>query len=105
MCLKPMLSSLNENHSSTNLKTTILDGLLNCMEDPAVIERLVGWDEEGADEEPLYRAFILPMLRLQKLSPRVVHLVQAIVRKVSLYEACLLIQKAADEELQHILRR
>ncbi|KAG9299089.1 hypothetical protein G9A89_020402 [Geosiphon pyriformis] len=104
--LKPLSLILNQDYTSTYLQTKILEGLLKCMDDPIVIERILGWNQDESITNSIFQSSILPMLQRPNLTSRVMHLVQANVRKVSLYEACALIQKAAEEEAQQeIMRR
>jgi hypothetical protein len=41
------------------------------------------------------------MLQIKSLPLRILHLLQAVVRKVSIYEACTIIQQLADNELRY----
>ncbi|CAG8536829.1 343_t:CDS:10 [Ambispora gerdemannii] len=105
ICLEKMLTLLSTSYTSTFLQTKILEGLINCMDDSRVVERLLGWDEEISDKMTLYQTFILPMLQSDKSASRVLYLLQAIIRKVSLYEACFQIQRTANEALEQELSR
>lgn len=96
-----MVPLLIEPHVSSILQTRILRGLLECMEETRVVESLLGWCDKNYGYDTLYKTYILPMLQVKRLSSRTLHLLQAIVKKVSVYEACTLIQQMADNELRH----
>ncbi|CAG8832707.1 1686_t:CDS:1, partial [Racocetra persica] len=62
---------------------------------------LLGCCDKNRGYDTLYKTYILPMLQVKRLSSRTLHLLQAIVKKVSVYEACTLIQQMAGNELRH----
>ncbi|CAG8477565.1 4376_t:CDS:2 [Ambispora leptoticha] len=105
ICLEKMLALLSTPYTSTFLQTKILEGLINCMDDSRVVERLLGWDDETSEKMTPYQTFILPLLQSDKSASRVLYLLQVIIRKVSLYEACFQIQRTANEALEHELSR
>lgn len=94
-----MVPLLNEQYISSTLQAQILQGLLKCIDETRVVESLLGWADRTHDS--LYKTYILPMLQVKRLPIRVLHLLQWIVRKISVYEACTLIQQVADNELLH----
>ncbi|RHZ54196.1 hypothetical protein Glove_429g11 [Diversispora epigaea] len=100
-CLKLMVPLLNEKYVSSTLQVQILQGLLKCIDETRVVENLIGWIDRTHSYDSLYKTYILPMLQVKSLPVRVLHLLQWIVRKVSVYEACTLIQQVADNELLH----
>jgi hypothetical protein len=93
-CLELVVPLLKEQFVSSTLQTIILRGLLECLGEPGVVEKFSNND----NEDTLYKTFILPMLQIKSLPLRILHLLQAIVRKVSIYEACTIIQQLADNE-------
>ncbi|CAG8453116.1 795_t:CDS:10 [Diversispora eburnea] len=100
-CLKLMVPLLNEQYVSSTLQAQILQGLLKCIDETRVVENLIGWIDRTHSYDSLYKTYILPMLQMKRLPVRILHLLQWIVRKVSVYEACTLIQQVADNELLH----
>ncbi|GES78050.1 protein virilizer homolog isoform X2 [Rhizophagus clarus] len=98
-CLELVVPLLKEKFVSSTLQTTILRGLMECLGEPAVVEKFLECNNNDNDhEDTLYKTFILPMLQIKSLPLRILHLLQAIVRKVSIYEACTIIQQLADNE-------
>ncbi|CAG8668370.1 3906_t:CDS:2, partial [Acaulospora colombiana] len=104
-CLKLMVPLLNEQYVSSTLQAQILRGLLKCTDETKVVEILIGWCDRTHSCDSLYKTYILPKLQVKRLPNRILHLLQAIVRKVSTYEACILIQQVADNELQNEARK
>ncbi|CAG8442884.1 18868_t:CDS:10 [Acaulospora morrowiae] len=104
-CLKLVVPLLNEQHVSSTLQLQILRALLKSMDETKVVECLIGWCDRTHSYDSLYKTYILPMLQVKRLPNRILHLLQAIVRKVSVYEACTLIQQVADNELQNETRK
>ncbi|CAG8661333.1 4594_t:CDS:2, partial [Racocetra fulgida] len=88
-------------HQISDVIIEVLRGLLECMEETRVVEILLGCCDKNRGYDTLYKTYILPMLQVKRLSSRTLHLLQAIVKKVSVYEACTLIQQMADNELRH----
>src|SRR5436190_8625602 len=98
-CLELVVPLLKEQVVSSTLQTIILRGLLECLGESQVAEKLLGCNNNN--EDTLYKTFILPMLQIKSLPLRILHLLQAVVRKVSIYEACTIIQQLADNELRY----
>ncbi|RIA94382.1 hypothetical protein C1645_567803 [Glomus cerebriforme] len=93
---------LKEQFVSSTLQTIILRGLLECLGEPRVVEKFLECSDNNNNEDTsLYKTFILPMLQIKSLPLRILHLLQAIIRKVSIYEACTIIQQLADSELRN----
>ncbi|EXX65822.1 hypothetical protein RirG_129560 [Rhizophagus irregularis DAOM 197198w] len=98
-CLELVVPLLKEQFVSSTLQTIILRGLLECLGEPGVVEKFLECSNNDNDnEDTLYKTFILPMLQIKSLPLRILRLLQAIVRKVSIYEACTIIQQLADNE-------
>ncbi|CAG8641587.1 11698_t:CDS:10 [Funneliformis mosseae] len=100
-CLNLMVSLLKEQFVSSTLQIIILRGLLECIGEPRVAEEFLRYsNNEDNTGNTLYKTFILPMLQIKNLPLRILHLLQAIVHKVAIYEACTDLQQLAEEKLQ-----
>ncbi|CAI2181076.1 11776_t:CDS:10 [Funneliformis geosporum] len=101
-CLKLMVSLLKEQFVSSTLQTIILRGLLECIGEPRVAEEFSRYSNNNDDNagDCLYKTFILPMLQIKNLPLRILHLLQAIVRKITIYEACINLQQLVEDKLQ-----
>lgn len=71
------------------------------MDDPRVIERLLGWDlpSSASTTASLYQ-HILSLAENAPLPTRVATALKRVVRKASVYEACAIVQRLADERVE-----
>ncbi|RUS23068.1 hypothetical protein BC937DRAFT_92827 [Endogone sp. FLAS-F59071] len=96
-----LASLLHIRHATSLLRLRVLSCLLECMDDPRVVERLLGWDlpSSASTSASLYQ-HILSLAETAPLPTRVATALKRVVRKASVYEACAIVQRLADERVE-----
>ncbi|RUS26693.1 hypothetical protein BC938DRAFT_484255 [Jimgerdemannia flammicorona] len=95
-----LVSLLHIPHATSLLRLRVLTCLLECMDDPRVVERLLGWDLPSSTAASLLQRHILTLVEDAPLPTRVAAEVKRVVRKASVYEACAVVQRLAEERVE-----
>lgn len=97
--IQRMVTHLSNDNLGTSYLIRVLRALNECINNPKVIEHLIGTED---DKDSLFRKHMLRLL-FRSISAPASKLVETIVRKIGIYEACAIIGQWNIEKGEFLL--